>query len=393
MTSEDKIRKYAPVITKTWAAYRAKDYETAYALIHSGLDEGDIPSLFAPTCVWVIYQHVKRNKETISFHEFQLAADFFLHKVDKKPDFSRSLFLGLAVEVTKRYADFNFINFCIAFDLSALRDEDFKGSDYTTDDGKTIHYDSLAEKAACRIYNCMKKHHDIPTVEQIIPFFMSVMEKCPANRFINMYISLAYCWTGRVSEAFATFKQILTTDPQWYIWKNMMLAARNEDEKIAFCCKAMSMVGDEKFKGNLHLQLAFLTKDSRPDIAAAELESYMHTYRLNRWNISGDAYLLEAALAGTAKSAEIHTFRRQYAHKAEEIIYSDIRPIKMTYTKSVRLANGKTKAILTATRSKMSIKVAEGAIGKRCKPGSVFSVRYSREGGRTNVLTISPSGK
>lgn len=393
MTSEDKIRKYAPVITKTWAAYRAKDYETAYALIRPGLDEGDIPSLFAPTCVWVIYQHVKRNKETISFHEFQLAAAFFLHKVDKKPDLSRSLFLHLAIEVTKRYADFNFIDFCIAFDLSALRDEDFKGSDYTTDDGKTIHYDSLAEKTACRIYNCMKKRHDIPTVEQILPFFMSVMEKCPANRFIKMYISLAYCWTGRVSEAFATFKQILTTDPQWYIWKNMMLAARNEDEKIAFCCKAMSMVGDEKFKGNLHLQLAFLTKDSRPDIAAAELESYMHTYRLNRWNISGDAYLLEAALAGTAKSAEIHTFRRQYAHKAEEIIYSGIRPIKMTYTKSVRLANGKTKAILTATRSKMSIKVAEGAIGKRCKPGSMFSVRYSREGGRTNVLTISPSDK
>lgn len=393
MTSEDKIREYAPVITKTWAAYRAKDYETAYALIRPGLSKDDIPPLFAPTCVWVIYQHVKRNKETISSQEFQLAADFFLHKVGKKPELSRSLFLGLAIEITKRYPDFNFIDFCIAFDLTALRDEDFKGSDYTTDDGKTIHYDSLAEKAACRIYNCMKKRHDTPTVEHFVPFFMSVKEKCPANRFINMYIGLSYCWTGKAGEAFATFKHILTTDPQWYIWKNMMLVARNEDEKIAFCCKAMSMVGDEKFKGNLHLQLALLTKNSHPGIAAAELEAYMHTYRQNCWNISGDAYLLEAALAGTATSAEIHTFRRQYARKAEEMVYSDIRPIEMAYTKSVRLANGKTKAILTATRSRRSIKVAEGAIGKRCKPGSMFSVRYSKESGRTNVLTISPSGK
>ena len=308
MAENSTVAKYAPVITQAWKCYKAKEYEQAFLLIREGLTEGDIPSLFAPSCVWIVYQHLKSCKDTISLDDFRQCVDYFLTKVEKKPELSRSLFLLQVLDIAKCFPEFDFAGFCIEYDLSVLREEDFVGRDVTADEGKRLHYESLAEKIACRLYNVLKGRHDPDTADRLLPFFLSVRQKCRDNRFIAMYIGLLYFWTGKTEEAKGMFIQILLEDPQWYIWKNMMLVTSDTQLKSALCCKALSMVSDEKFRGNLHLQLASLLMDTDPSHAAMEIRKYMETYHLYGWRICGDAYLLENRLSGVKAATDAGVF-------------------------------------------------------------------------------------
>ena len=170
----------------------------------------------------------------------------------------------------------------------------------------------------------MKSRHTEAFATNLIPFFEKVKEKCPDNRFICMYLAQLLYWQGKPDESLAAYKAILRNSPEWYIWKSMGDIIDDNDLRISFYCKALTMMGKEEYIGDLRLKLATLLLDSNKEQAAYEIEQYMKTYKENNWNISGDVYLLQSKTQGFIPSSQSKAFYRSNIEAAENYAYSDI---------------------------------------------------------------------
>ena len=121
----------------------------------------------------------------------------------------------------------------------------------------------------------MKSRHTEVFATSLFPFFEKVKEKCPNNRFICMYLAQLLYWQGKLKESLAAYKAILRNSPEWYIWKSMGDIIDDNDLRISFYCKALTMMGKEEYIGDLRLKLATLLLDSNKEQAAYEMEQYI----------------------------------------------------------------------------------------------------------------------
>ena len=382
---DETMRANSLLLNEAVAIYRSQDFVEAYEKIKELIAKNEVPRTFTLSCAWIIYKYIKQMSNRLSFENLNHCADFYRLNLIHEPSLVRSVFLVQVIELSKVFPDFDFLSFCKDFNLDKLRPEDYVGNDVTFG-GKTIHYESLAERLATRIYNVMKVTKNTQYAALLMPFLLNVQAKCPANKFIDMYIGLMYYWKGDRTKARKVFANILLVAPQWYIWKNMVLVTDIAEEKIAFICKAMTMIADEKYKGNLHLQLAAILQDEDPPHAAMEIAKYFETYRKNNWRICGDAYILQSKLDVVIASSDAMLFYTRYARKAEDLIYGDLEAVEMTFVREISL-HGKRKALLR--NGSTSLIVAFSEIGKGGKIGDVFSVRYSMVNDKPRVLTLS----
>lgn len=366
--------------------YKRGDYVLSYEKSRNLIADGNVPEKFYLTCAWILYRYIKQMAGPVSLGNLRICSEFFVEKLSRTPCLVRSLFLFQMIEISKVMPQFDFLEFCSGFDITKLREDDFVGRD-VTGTTKVLHYESLAEKLATRLYNVMKSQVSKEYAMSLIPFFRMVKEKCSQNKFVDMYLGLLYYWSKDISAAKRTFVEILITNPQWYIWKNMVLVADDREEKIAYCCKACSMMRDENYIGGLHLQLATLLFEVDKPHAAMEIGKFMDTYKRNNWRICGDALVLQNKLQNVTPATDDVSFYKHYAEKAETIVYGDIKQMKMEYERNV-LRNGKTKALLKASDSNYMIIAAQSLLGHNAVPGDVFLVRCSNAD-RPLVLTIS----
>lgn len=382
---DDTLRAKCQAMSAASDLYKAKDYVKAYETAKETIANDVVPETFNLSCAWIIYRYLKQMVGNISTENIEVCSKFFFSHLEQ-PSLVRSLFLVQMIELSKNNTRFDFLAFCIRYNICNLRSEDFIGNEIKTD-SQVIRYDSLAEKLATRIYNIMKSTKSPHYASLLMPFFEEVKQKCSKNKFIDMYIGLLHYWKGEAEAARKVFIHILKTDPQWYIWKNMMYVSQDAEEKIAFCCKAATLVSDERFKGNLHLQLSELLVDNDPPHAAMEINKLFETYKSNNWRICGDAYILQNKLSGVAAASDATAFYCTYAQKAEEIVYGRLEPVEMTYLKEITV-RGTRKANLYSSSPKVSLNVSVSRLGKGAKVGDVFMVRFNMVNHRPIVLTI-----
>lgn len=384
---DETMKANCLLMYETVNIYRSQDYVKAYENIKKIIAKDEVPRNFMLSCAWIIYKYVKQMTNRLSLENLNICADFFKLNLVSEPSLVRSMFLVQVIELSKTFPNFDFLLFCKDFNLGKLRQEDYVGNDVTLG-GKTMHYESLAERLATRIYNVMKATNNRQYATLLMPFFKEVRAKCPANKFIDMYIGLMCYWMGEIVEARKMFVNILLNAPQWYIWKNMVLVTDVIEEKIAFLCKAMTMINDERYKGNMHLQLAAMLQSEDSSHAAMEIATFFETYRKNNWRICGDAYILQNKLKGVAASSDSMSFYTIYAKRAEELIYGDIDSVEMKFVREITL-HGKRKVVLCATNSKTSVIVTPSEIGEGKNIGDVFSVRYNMVDNKPKLLTLS----
>lgn len=262
-----------------------------------------------------------------------------------------------------------------------------------TDSGKEIEYQSLAEDIATRLYREMKSRHTEAFATSLTPFFEKVKEKCPNNRFICMYLAQLLYWQGKSDESLAAYKAILRHSPEWYIWKSMGDIIDDNNLRVSFYCKALTMMGKEEYIGDLRLKLATLLLDSNKEQAAYEVEQYMKTYKENNWNISGDVYLLQSKMQGVIPSSQSKTFYRNNIEAAENYAYSDIPIVEFVFIETFKNQEGKERAKLTNTKKHLDIKTPVTSPLRKATPGEVFSVRLTKRNDRLVPLTIHKTGK
>ena len=394
INSQEHINAIAPVIAKAYKLGKEQKYDEAYQVLLPHFEAKEIPSYFEEPCGWAVYRYLKNNENRLSSYEIRKALSFYMDFASCKPSILHSCIMIQAADFEKKHEnDFRFIEFCLMWKLESLRNEDFLSEKGTTENGKSIEFLSLAEKVATRLYKELKQRHTIEFVNELFPFFETIKEKCPNNRFIRLYIAQLYYWQGNTEKAIAEYKHILRTTPEWFIWKHLGDISEDKEVRISLYCKAMTMMGKEEYIGELRLSLANLLFDTNKEQAAYEVEQYMKTYKDNGWNIAGDVYLLQNKLQGITPTAQAKQFYRNHIEKAEEFAYSDIPVVELTYSGVVANKAGKERASLVNKQKKIFIRATLTPLLRKASVGDVFLVRVYECQKRKIALTIHPTEK
>lgn len=394
INSQEHIKSIAPDVAKAYQLGKEQKYDEAYQNLLPLFEAKEIPSYFEEPCGWTIYRYLKNNESRLTSMEIRKALSYYLTFASCKPSNLHSCIMVQAVNLEKNHEnDFRFIEFCQMWKLESLRDEDYKSSKVTTESGKEIEYQSLAEDIATRLYREMKSRHTEAFATRLLPFFERVKEMCPNNRFVRMYIAQLLYWQGKPDESLAAYKAILRNSPEWYIWKSMGDIIDDNDLRISFYCKALNMMGKEEYIGDLRLKLATLLLESNKEQAAYEVEQYMKTYKENNWNISGDVYLLQSKTQGVIPSSQSKAFYRSNIEAAENYAYSDIPAEEFVLVEIFKNQEGKERAKLTNTKRHLDIKMPVTPPLRKATLGEVFSVRLTKKNERWVPLTIHKTGK
>ena len=384
----------APDVAKAYQLGKEQKYDEAYQTLLPLFEAKEIPTYFEEPCGWTIYRFLKNNENRLSSTEIRKALSYYLAFASCKPSTLHSCMMVQAVNLEKKHEnDFRFIKFCQMWKLESLRDEDFISRKGTTESGKSIEFQSLAENVATRLYKELKSRHTEEFVNDLFPFFLTIKEKCPGNRFIGMYIAQLYYWLNDTDKAIAEYKKILRTSPEWFIWKHLGDICEDTEVKISMYCKAMTMMGKDEYIGELRLNLASLLLEQNKEHAAYEIEQYMKTYKENGWKISGDVYMLQSKVQGIVPSTQAKQFYRNNIEKAEDFAYSDIPVEELTYNGIVTNHTGKEKAILVNKRKKIFVRTSLTPQLRKTEIGDVFLVRVYEHQKRTIALTIHPTDK
>ena len=394
INSQEHIMAIAPDIAKAYQLGKNKKYDEAYDVLVPLFEAKEIPSYFEEPCGWTIYRYLKKNEAKLSSRDIRKALAFYLTFASCKPSTLHSCMMIQAANLEKKYEnDFRFIEFCLMWNLENFRVEDFLSEKGTTENGKSIEFQSLAEKVATRLYKELKSRHTEEFVNELFPFFLTIKEKCPNNRFIRLYIAQLYYWQGNTERAIAEYKQILRIAPEWFIWKHLGDICEDKEVRISLYCKAMTMMGKEEYIGELRLGLANLLLDANKEQAAYEVEQYMKTYKANGWKIAGDVYLLQNKLQGIPPSAQAKQFYRNNIEKAEAFVYSDIPVEVLTFSGIVKNHAGKERANLINKRKKIYVRTPLTSLLRKASVGDVFLVRVYESQKQKIALTIHPTEK
>ena len=394
INSQEHIKAIAPDVAKAYQLGREQKYDEAYQVLVPHFEAKDIPSYFEEPCGWTIYRYLKKNDGKLSSRDIKKALAFYLTFASCKPSSLHSCIMMQAANLEKKHEnDFRFIEFCQMWKLESLRDEDFISGKGSTENGKSIEFQSLAENVATRLYRELKTRHTEEFVNELFPFFVTIREKCPKNRFIGMYIAQLYYWQGNTGRAIEEYKKILRTTPEWFIWKHLGDICEDKDVRISLYCKAMTMMGKEDYIGEMRLALATMLLESHKEQAAYEIEQYMKTYKDNNWKISGDVYMLQNRLLGVAPATNAKQFYRNNIEKAEEFAYSDIPDVELTYNGTVTNHSGKERANLVNKQKRIFVRTPVTPLLRKATIGDIFLVRVYDNQNRNIVLTIHPTGK
>ena len=392
INSQEHIKAIAPDVAKAYKLGKEQKYEEAYQVLVPHFENKEIPTYFEEPCGWTVYRYLKNNENRLSTFEIRRALSFYMDFASCKPSLLHSCIMIQAANFEKKHEnDFRFIEFCLMWKLESLRDVDFMTEKGKTESGKSIEFQSLAEKVATRLYKELKQRHTVEFVNELFPFFETIKEKCPNNRFIRLYIAQLYYWQGNTEKAIAEYKHILRTTSEWFIWKHLGDICEDKEVRISLYCKAMTMMGKDEYIGELRLALANLLLDANKEQAVYEVEQYMKTYKANGWKIAGDVYLLQNKLLGITPSVQAKQFYRNHIGKAEEFAYSDIPVEKLTFSGIVKNHAGKERANLINKRKKIYVRTPLTSLLRKASVGDVFLVRVYECQKRKMALTIHPT--
>lgn len=394
INSQEHIKAIAPEVAKAYQLGKEQKYAEAYNVLVPHFEAKEIPSYFEEPCGWTIYRYLKNNENKLSSLEIRKALSFYLSFASCKPSTLHSCIMVQAANLEKKHEnDFRFVEFCQMWNLNSLREEDYIAAKGTTESGKSIEFKSLAENVATRLYKELKSRHTEDFVTRLFPFFLTVKEKCPENRFIGMYFAQLYYWQNNKEKAIEEYKNILKTAPEWFVWKNLGDICEEENVRISLYCKAMTMMGKDEYVGDVRLCLAKLLLETNKEQAAFEIGKYMSTYKEKGWKIAGEVYMLQSRLNGVVPSNQAQKFYRDNVEEAENYVYSDIPLYELTYNGVVTNNAGRERASLVNKQKKMYIRTSLTSQLRKASVGEVFLVRVYQQDKKQIALTIHPSGK
>lgn len=388
--SQEHIKEVgANFVSKAYALKKDKKYQEAYNILLPLFEKDEMPSYFCDAAGWVIYFYLKTNLEKLQSVEFYRILQFYLNFWDGKASMLHSYMMVLTLNKEKKQKNGPlFISFCSSWKLDSLRDEDFKSNVGKTKEGKTITFSSLAVQIAITLYKSIKVSPERKRLAgEYTPYFSTIKDKCPEFEYSPLYMANLEAWQGNKEEAISQFNNMLCSRPQWYLW-NSLGDILEGSLRISCLCKAITMMGDEKFIVKIHLQLAELLKSSEPQQAAYELNKYMETSRNNGWHISQESMLLEQELKDQTASTNGKAYYGEHVSEAEDFVYNSFTKIELEYTGKTTNKQGKPRAELRNKGKHIYLRCPYTPELKKAKVGDIYICRLNKVGHSTTLLTI-----
>lgn len=391
--SQENILRISHVISNAYQLGKAHKTDEAYETLRPCLERDEVPTFFCEPAGWTIYRYVKEKLSTLLPTQAKDIFGYYLRFCAHKPNMVHSYMLLLAMTYKKLHMqEFPFTDFCRAWDLTCFRDEDYVATKGTSADGKPVVFQSLAVRAATLLYKELKGTQSPQLATEFLPFFATVLQRCPDYEFTPLYIANLHAWKGDKDTSIRMFKKMLVDDQQWYVWKHLG-DLMEENIRLSCYCKALTLMDKEEYIGEIHLALASMLINSHPEQAAYELQAYVDTYQRNGWRIKAVAYELRKQLGSAVPSHDGKAFYGQHATAAEDFVYGDCFEAELVFNGIKPNAKGKPRACLSNHKKHLFARVPPTPLLKKAKEGDRFDCRYIAAKGHVVLLTINATGK
>ena len=391
--SQENILRISQVISRTFSLGKEHRTDDAYETLRPYLERDEVPSYFCQPAGWTIYRYVKEKLSTLFPEQARDIFGYYLHFCSHKPDMVHSYMLVLAMMYAKLHMqEFPFIDFCRAWDLDSLRDEDYVSSEGRGADGKPVVYQALAIKVATLLYKAIKGAGSPKLAEEFLPFFEKVLQRCPDYEFTPLYIANLHAWQGDTETAITMFKRMLVHRQQWYLWQYLG-DLMDDDVKLSCYCKTLTLIDKEEYIGKIHLALATLLIKQCPEQAAYELQTYGGTYQRNGWKCNAKAYEIMKQLSSVTPTSNGKSFYMQHVREAEDFVFNDYPQDAFVFTGVKANAKGKLRACLSNRKKHLVARMPLTPLLREANVGEVFTCRYNAQKGHVDLLTLHPTGK
>lgn len=379
------------VISMVYKLGKEKKVDEAYETLRPYLERDEVPAYFCQPVGWTIYRYIKEKHSQLLPVDAARIFGYYLNICERRPELVHSYIMILAVEYKKMHPqEFSFVDFCRSWGLDNFREEDYISSKATLQDGKSVTYQSLAVRVATLLYKDLKRTRAAEDAREFIPFFNTVLCKCPDYEFTPLYIANLHAWSGDKDTAIAMFKRMLVNKQQWYLWKHLG-DLLDKNLRLSCYCKTLSLTDKEDYIGEIHLALSSLLLASDRGQAAYELQCYVSTYQKNGWRLRPEAFEIKKALDDAVPSANASLFYDQKSVDAEQFVFADFPEDEFVYTGTAVNRSGKIRACLNNRKEHVFVKVQITPLLQKANKGDVFLCRYNKIG-RMTILTMHPTG-
>lgn len=248
---------------------------------------------------WLIYYSL-RNTHLNSILRRKRMLLLYLKLELERPSLLHSLMLGEALKTKKTVpSQFRLRDFVALWGIENLREEDWEK--FKPEKGHSPN--SLVENLIGAYAKELKKDK-----AEAPDDFGALVDKAIAtyrsNPHLPLYKGIVLVAQGKREEALEHYKALLRRWPKkFFLWSNAEELApyKNLDVRIALLCKAMGMIRDRAFLGDIRLRLAnVLYKKGLYANARYELEEYIRYYTSQDWKIKNWCDTLMARVEAAA---------------------------------------------------------------------------------------------
>lgn len=248
---------------------------------------------------WLIYYSL-RNTPLNSMLPRKRMLLLYLNLEMERPSLLHSLMLGEALKMKKTVpSQFRLRDFVALWGIENLREEDWEK--FKPDKGHSPN--SLVENLI-GAYAKEIKSDKAEAPDEFGTLVDKAIETYRSNPHLPLYKGMVLVSQGKREEALEHYKTLLRRWPKkFFLWSNAeeLVPYKNLDVRIALLCKAMSMIRDRAFIGDIRLRLAnaFYKKGLYAN-ARYELEEYIRYYTSQGWKIKNWCETLKARVEAAA---------------------------------------------------------------------------------------------
>lgn len=249
---------------------------------------------------WLIYFRLKHTPLNSVLARKRLLVQYLNLELER-PSLLHSLILGEALKTKKSTpSQFKIRDFVALWGIENLREEDwekFKSE-------KMGHSSNSLVENLIGVYTREIKKDRTAASEDFGKLLDKAIAAYPSNPHLPLYRPIVLESRGQKEEALDCYRRLLKRWPRkFFLWSRAeeLLPRADTDTRIALLCRAVTLVRDKSFLGDIRLRLAhLLNRKGMNHHAKHELNQYLQLYSSQGWHIKNWYDILCSRVEGAA---------------------------------------------------------------------------------------------
>lgn len=284
MTSEESRTFRKEIKAGIEEAKQGKGVKDLYDKLSALHKEGNLNPELHRDFGWLIYYRTRHTGLNFVMDRKRMLLQYLKLELER-PSLLHSLMLSEAIKLKKSNpSQFRLRDFLNLWGLENLREEDWEK--FKPSNGHSSN--SLVENLIGNYVKEVKKD-GCKASDEFALLLEKALQNYRSNPHLPLYKALVLVSQDKKEEALAHYKSLLRRWPKkFFLWSNSeeLLPYKEIDTRIALLSKAITLVRDKGFLGNIRLRLAnLLYKKGLYANALHEVEQYQRYYFSQGWHI------------------------------------------------------------------------------------------------------------